>query len=76
MRILTLIAEIDRLVKADSQFLIATHSPMLMACPNAQILELSPEGIRAADYRDTEHYRTMRDFLNSPERYLHYLLDT
>ena len=74
MRILTLIAEIDRLVKENAQFIIATHSPMLMAMPNAQILELSDDGIRAVQYADTEHYRTMRDFLNNPEKVLHYLL--
>ena len=75
MRILTLIAEIDRLVKANSQFIIATHSPMLMAFPNAQVLELSSDGIYPVNYRDTEHYQTMRDFLNNPERILHYLLE-
>ena len=75
MRILTLIAEIDRLVKADSQFIIATHSPMLMAFPNARVLELSSDGIYPVNYSDTEHYQTMRDFLNNPERILHYLLE-
>ena len=74
MRILTLIAEIDRLVKENSQFIIATHSPMLMAMPNAQILELRDDGIQAVQYSDTEHFRTMRDFLNNPEKVLHYLL--
>ena len=74
MRILTLIAEIDRLVKEDSQFIIATHSPMLMAIPSAQILELRDDGIHAVQYSDTEHFRTMRDFLNNPEKVLHYLL--
>lgn len=75
MRVLTLIAEIDRLVKADSQLLIATHSPMLMAFPGAQVLELSQDGIRPVGFRDTEHFRTMRDFLNDPERVLYYLLE-
>lgn len=75
MRILTLIAEIDRLVKKESQFIIATHSPILMAFPDAQILELSESGINQVDYRNTEHYRTTREFLDNPERFLHYLLD-
>ncbi len=74
MRILTLMAEIDRLVKADSQFLIATHSPMLMALPDAQVLELSEDGIRPVRYCDTEHFRTVKYFLNNPERMLHDLL--
>ena len=68
-------AEIDRLVKKESQFIIATHSPILMAFPDAQILELSESGINQVDYRNTEHYRTTREFLDNPERFLHYLLD-
>ncbi len=75
MSILKLIVEIDRLVKSDSQFIIATHSPILMAFPNAEILQLSENGIESVDYRDTEHYRTTKGFLDSPERYLHLLLD-
>lgn len=47
---------------------------MLMAMPNAQILELSDDGIQAVQYSDTEHFRTMQDFLNNPEKVLHYLL--
>lgn len=76
MRQLTLLSEIDRLVKADSQLLIATHSPILMAYPGACILELSESGIRRVDYRQTEHYRTTREFLEDPERMIHYLFDT
>ena len=75
MRQLTLLAEIDRLVKANSQLIIATHSPILMAYPGAQILELSAEGIRAVDWRETEHYQVTKRFLDSPERMLNYLLD-
>ena len=75
MRLLTLIAEIDRLVKEDSQFIIATHSPMLMAFPDAEVLELTESGINSVDYRETEHYKTTKSFLDNPERLLHYLLD-
>jgi len=75
MRQMTLLSEIDRLVKADSQLLIATHSPILMAYPGACILELSERGICRVDYRQTEHYRTTREFLENPERMVHYLLD-
>ena len=75
MKLLTLIVEIDRLVKRNSQFIIATHSPMLMAFPNADVLELSKNGIRRVDYRETEHFRTMKQFLDCPERMLHYLLE-
>jgi predicted ATPase len=73
-RLLTLMAEMDALVKADSQFVVATHSPILMAFPNARIYLLDGEGIRPADYRETEHYQLTRQFLENPERMLHYLL--
>ena len=75
MRQLTLLSEIDRLVKSGSQLLIATHSPILMAYPGACILELSEQGIRRVEYRETEHYRVTREFLENPERMVHYLLD-
>ena len=75
MRQLTLLAEIDRLVKANSQLIIATHSPILMAYPGARILQLSAEGIAAVDYRETEHYRITKRFLDDPERMMKYLLD-
>jgi predicted ATPase len=75
MRQMTLLSEIDRLVKSNSQLLIATHSPILMAYPGACILELSKSGIHRVDYRQTEHYRTTREFLENPERMVHYLLD-
>ena len=73
-RQLTLLAEIHRLVGQNSQFIIATHSPILMAYPGAQILELSEAGIRSVDYRDTEHYLVTRRFLQDPERMLATLL--
>ena len=73
-RQLTLLAQIDELVKRDSQFIIATHSPILMAYPGAEILEFSGDGIRSAAYRETEHYQITRRFLENPERVLRYLL--
>ena len=76
MRQLTLLAEIDRLVKSGSQLIIATHSPILMAYPGAGIFELSEEGIARVDYRDTEHYRMTKRFLDDPDRMLHYLIQS
>lgn len=52
-----------------SQFVIATHSPILMAYPKALIYRLGSNGIERVAYEDTEHYRITRDFLNSPERF-------
>lgn len=74
MRLLTLMAEIDSLVKKDSQFIIATHSPILMTFPDAEILEFSRQGIKKVSYQDTEHYQITKRFLENPEKMLHYLL--
>ncbi len=73
MRLLTLMLEIERLVKNDSQFIIATHSPILMTFPDAEILEFSEEGIKKVNYRDTDHYKITKQFLDNPEKMLHYL---
>ncbi|MFI3141601.1 MAG: AAA family ATPase [Clostridia bacterium] len=75
MRQLTLIAHIDNLIKQNSQFIIATHSPILMAFPNAEILEFSQQGIKSVDFKETEHYKITKSFLNNPEKMLGYLLD-
>ena len=74
-RLMTLLAHIHALVQKHSQFIIATHSPVLMAYPGAEILELSEERIRSMGYRDTEHYQLTRRFLENPEKMLRYLLD-
>lgn len=73
MKLLTLMAEIHRLVKDNSQFIIATHSPVLMAFPNALIYEITEGGIKKTNYKDTEHYQITRSFLENPERMLKYL---
>lgn len=73
MKLLTLMAEIDRLVKDNSQFIIATHSPILMAFPNALIYEITEDGIKKTNYKNTEHYQITRRFLENPERILKYL---
>ena len=72
---MALLSRIDQLVKQDSQFIIATHSPILMAYPDADIYSLSSEGIRLTPYQDTEHYRLTKQFLDHPDSMLRYLLD-
>lgn len=74
-RLMALISEIHELAKHHSQFIIATHSPILMTYPGAEIYELSTDGIQSVDYRQTEHYQLTRRFLENPDRMLHYLLD-
>ena len=75
MRLLTLIGEINYLVKNNSQLIIATHSPILMAFPEADILEFSEKGIKKVDYKETEHYQVTKSFLDNPEKMLRHLLD-
>lgn len=73
-RLLSLLVIIDELVRKNSQFIIATHSPILMAYPDAEILECSQQGIRSVSYRETEHYQLTKQFIDAPERMIKYLL--
>ena len=58
----------DLVERRRSQFLIATHSPILMAYPGATIYRLGP-GIRRTSYEETEHYTVTKDFLANRERF-------
>lgn len=73
---MTLLSLIHNLARDGSQFIVATHSPILLACPKADIYVLSPDGrLSLTSYRDTEPYCLTKMFLDDPERLLHYLLD-
>lgn len=74
-RMMSLLVNIHELVQKNSQFIIATHSPILMTYPGAEVYHLSEDRICSVDYRDTEHYQLTRRFLENPERMLHYLLE-
>lgn len=74
-RQLTVLSRMHDLVLQHSQFIMATHSPILMAYPDAWIYSFSKEGIRRVDYKETEHYQVTRDFLADPQRMLQILLD-
>lgn len=73
-RQLAVLSRIHDLVLADSQFIIATHSPILMAYPDACIFNCSTNGICEVAYEDTEHFQVTRDFLANPSRMLRVLL--
>jgi predicted ATPase len=73
-RQLAALARIHALVKQGCQFVIATHSPILMAYPDAKIYACTADGLRRTDYEDTEHYQVTRDFLANPQRMLDVLL--
>jgi predicted ATPase len=69
-RQLSLLAIMHELVEEErSQFIIATHSPILMAYPGALLYQLHGDGMQCIKYEDTEHYTITRDFLNSPDRF-------
>nr|WP_315261423.1 AAA family ATPase [uncultured Duganella sp.] len=74
-RQLAALSVMHQLVQQDSQFIIATHSPILQAYPNAKILLFDGTGISEVAYQDTEHYAVTRDFLNHYPRRLQQLLD-
>ena len=65
----------DLVEQKGSQFLIATHSPILMAYPKATIYQLSETGIAPVLYEDTEHFQITRSFLNQRDTFLHHLLE-
>jgi len=73
LRQLSLISLVRAATERGAQFLIATHSPVLLAFPGAQILQVDAEGVREARYDDLEHVRLMRDFLANPGAFLRHL---
>ncbi len=74
-RQLTFLRIIHDLEKSgEVQFIIATHSPILLGYPGAEILHFSEDGIKSIDYEETEHYQITRGFLENREGYLKHLL--
>jgi predicted ATPase len=57
-------------VAEGAQFIIATHSPLLLAFPGARIYSFDEVPVREVGWNETEHVRLTRDFLADPERYL------
>lgn len=72
MAMLTIINE---LVKKRSQFIIATHSPILMAYPGADIFVIDDDGITKTPYKKTDNYMITRKFLENPEKMMGYLFE-
>lgn len=70
---LALLAMLQDMVKDAGQFIIATHSPILLALPGATIWSFDEKPPRAIAYDEAEHVRVTRDFLNAPERFLRHL---
>ncbi len=57
----------SRLVGEESQFIISTHSPMLLCFPGAEVYRISENGIDSVRFQDTDHYRTTVRFLQNPD---------
>ncbi|MFZ6777120.1 AAA family ATPase [Undibacterium sp. Ji83W] len=74
-RQLAVLSRIHDLIEDNSQFIIATHSPILMAYPDACIYQCSKEGISEIAYEETEHYKVTRDFLANPKRMMDMLME-
>ncbi len=74
-RQLTLLMEIDRCVREGSQFIIVTHSPILLGLPGAEILSFDDGPIHPCTYEETESYRVTSMFINNREQILHRLFD-
>lgn len=73
LRQIGLLALLKEMVTKEGQFIIATHSPILMAYPEALILNLDQLPIKSVDYKSLEHVNLTRDFLNNPEAFLRHL---
>jgi predicted ATPase len=70
IRQLALISAIKNMLTQNGQFIIATHSPILMAFPDAAILDFDGGQIHPARFDELEHVRLMRDFLQDPQAFL------
>lgn len=74
-RQLAMISRLHQLVQTHSQFIVATHSPILMAYPDAYIYHIDDRGIHKIAYEETEHYLITKTFLNNPQRQIGLLLE-
>jgi len=72
---LALVAIMAASARAGSQFIVATHSPILLACPGARIYELDESGFAPCAYDDLDGIRLLRGFLDAPERFLRAALE-
>lgn len=73
LRQLALLSMMSGMVQQQAQFIIATHSPMLMAFPEATIYRFDEHGITGIEWHENDNVILMRDFLNNPELFLRQL---
>jgi predicted ATPase len=75
LRQLSMLSRIHELVNEHSQFIIATHSPIIMAYPSAKLIQLTDMGLNETVLEDTSHYQITKQFLDDRERMLHHLFN-
>ncbi len=72
---MAMLSVINELVNRKSQFIIATHSPILMAYPGSDIFVIDDDGIMKTPYKKTDNYIITRQFLENPEKMIDYLFE-
>lgn len=65
---------IHDLVLQGSQFIVATHSPLLITYPNAVVYELDQEGLRSVEFKGSATFSLFADVIAAPDRFMHHLL--
>ncbi|GKV65302.1 MULTISPECIES: AAA family ATPase [unclassified Sporosarcina] len=75
MRQLAMLSRIHDLASEGSQFIIATHSPILLAYPEAKIVEFTEAGAQITTLEETSHYQIMKQFFDDKDRMLHHLFN-
>ena len=74
-RQMTLLVEFQRLISAGAQLIVATHAPILLAFPGAEIYEITGDGIARTSYEECDHVRVTKRFLNDPQGMLRKLME-
>ena len=74
-RQMTLLVEFQRLISAGAQLIVATHAPILLAFPGAEIYEIAVDGIALTAYEECDHVRVTKRFLNDPRGMLRRLME-
>ncbi|MEG1408199.1 MAG: hypothetical protein RSD36_00005 [Terrisporobacter sp.] len=74
-RQMAMISRINELVKLKCQFIISTHSPILMSYPNSTIYEIKNGELQEVNLEETDHYQITKSFLNNKEKFLGILMD-
>lgn len=73
-RQLSFLARMHELIGRKSQFIIATHSPIILGYPDAWIYQTTAKGLERVEYEDTDHFQVTRNFLNRRQTFLDILL--